>query len=106
MADNVTVAEAIKQLRVQLEDAQQEGIGKALRFLAKSVELELNIVFKNEKEAGGGIKAWFLDVSGKTKQSNETTHKIKLVLSLVGRDGGPTLVSGTEHETDTERERE
>ena len=98
MADNVTVAEAIKLLRTQLEDAQREGIGKGLRFLAKSVEVELAIVFKTEVEGHAGVKAWFLDISGKTKASDETTHKVKLMLEPVGRDGKPTLVGDTEHE--------
>lgn len=98
MIDNITVADAIKQLRTQLEDAQREGSGKALRFLARNVEVELAIVFKSEKEGGGGVKAWFLDVSGKAKAGDETTHKVKLVLEPVGRDGKPTLVSDTDHE--------
>jgi hypothetical protein len=98
MADNVTVADAIKQLRAQLEDAQREGMGKGLRFLSKSVEVELAIVFKSEIEGGAGIKAWFLDVSGKAKAADEMTHKVKLVLEPVGRDGKPTLVGDTEHE--------
>jgi hypothetical protein len=98
MIDNVTVAEAIKQLRVQLEDAQREGASKGLQFMAKSVELELGIVFKSEKEGGGGVKAWFLDISGRATVGDETTHKVKLVLEPVGRDGKTTLVSDTEHE--------
>jgi Trypsin-co-occurring domain 2 len=98
MAENVTVTEAVKQLRVQLEAAQQEGAGKALRFLARSVEVELSIVFKSETEGGAGVKAWFLDVSGKAKASDETTHKVKLMLEPVGPDGKPTLMSDQEHE--------
>jgi hypothetical protein len=98
MADNVTVAEAIKLLRSQIEDAQREGIGKGLRFLAKSVEVELGIVFKTEIEGRAGVKAWFLDISGKAKASDETTHKVKLMLEPVGRDGKPTLVGDTDHE--------
>ena len=98
MSQEVTVAEAIKQLRMQLEDAQREGIGKELRFLARSVEVELAIVFKSEVEGGAGVKAWFLDVSGKTAASDEKTHRVKLVLEPVDRDGKPTLVSDAEHE--------
>jgi hypothetical protein len=98
MTENVTVAEAIKQLRAELEDAQQEGSDKGLRFVAKSVELELGIVFKSEKEGGGGVKAWFLDISGKAKLSNETVHKVTLVLEPVDREGKTTLVSDAEHE--------
>jgi hypothetical protein len=100
MTEDVTVAEAIKQLRAQLEDAQQEGTGKPLRFVAKSVELELGIVFKSEKEGGGGVKAWFLDISGKAKAANETVHKVTLALQPVDRDGKPTLVSDSQHENE------
>jgi hypothetical protein len=96
MAHNVTVADAIKQLRAQLEDAQREGVGKKLRFLTKSVEVELAIVFKIEIEGGAGVKAWFLDISGKAKGADESTHKIKLVLEPVGPDGKPTLVGDDE----------
>jgi Trypsin-co-occurring domain 2 len=98
MDNDVTVADAIKQLRFQLEEAQRGGSGKSLRFLARNVEIELAVVFKSEKEGGGGIKAWFLDVSGKAKVGDETAHKVKLVLEPVGPDGKPTLVSDTEHE--------
>jgi hypothetical protein len=100
MTDDVTVATAIKQLRAQLEEARLEGIGKPLGFLTKSVELELGIVFKSEREGGGGVKAWFLDISGKAKTGNETTHKVKLVLEPVGPDGRPFKVHDTE---ETER---
>jgi hypothetical protein len=99
MADNVTVADAIKQLRAQLEEAQREGAQKDVRFLAKSVEVEFGIVFKSEREAGAGIKAWFLDVSGKSKAGDETAHKIKLVLTPVGRDGKDMFFGDDEHET-------
>jgi hypothetical protein len=98
MADDVTVAAAIKQLRAQLEEAQQEGKDKAVRFLTKSVEVELAVVFKAEMEGGVGVKAWFIDMSGKAKAADETTHKVKIVLEPVGRDGQPTLVSDEEHE--------
>jgi hypothetical protein len=98
MTENVTVAAAIKELRGQLEDAQRDGAGRDLRFVSRSVELELGIVLKTGKEGGGGVKAWFVDVSGKATIGDEAVHKVKLVLEPVGRDGKPTLVSDTEHE--------
>jgi Trypsin-co-occurring domain 2 len=98
MAGNVTIAEAIKQLRVQLEDAQRDSSGKDLRFLTRSIEVELAVVFKTEIEGGVGVKAWFLDISGKAKDSDETSHKVKLVLEPIGRDGKPTQVSDKVHE--------
>lgn len=94
---NVELSDAIRNLRMQLEAAQLEGTEKKLRFLPKSVEVELTIVFKGEAEGSAGVKAWVLDVSGKAKASKETSHKIKLVLEPVGRDGKPTLVGDSEH---------
>ena len=108
MAENVTIAEAVEQLRVQLAEAQvrfakvqrEAGTGKDIRFLTKSVEVELAVVFKTEVEGGAGLKAWFLDVSAKTKGSDEATHKIKLVLEPLGPGGTPTQIAGNEHESD------
>lgn len=104
MTANVSLADAIKQLRAQLEEAQSEGKGKALRFAAKNVEVELNIVFKSEVEGGAGVKAWFLDVSGKGRASGEATHRIKLVLEPFDESGKPVQVGDTIlHEKDEER---
>jgi Trypsin-co-occurring domain 2 len=98
MSEGVTVADAIKQLRMQLEDAQREGIGKDLRFQTQSVEVELAIVFRTETEGGAGIKAWFLDISGRATASDEATHRVKLVLKPVDRDGKDIYVSDDIHE--------
>jgi Trypsin-co-occurring domain 2 len=80
MNSNVTIAEALKQLRKQLEDAQREGAGQQPQFITKSVEVELGVVFKSEVDNAVGLKAWFLDISGNSKRGDETVHKIKLVL--------------------------
>ena len=96
MTDDVTVADAIKQLRAQLEEAQREGAGKKLGFLMKNIELELGIIFKSEKEGSGVVRSWFLDISGKTKTGGETTHKVKLALEPVGPDRTPLKVRSTQ----------
>lgn len=83
MAEDVTISEAIRHLRGELEKAQNEASGVGLRFRAKNVEVELSMVFKTEAEVGVGVKAWFLDLSGKTKGGEETGHKIKLTLEPV-----------------------
>jgi hypothetical protein len=106
MATEVTIAEAVEQLRVQLADAQDRlakvqrlgGTGKDLLFRTKSVEVELSVVFKTEVEGGASLKAWFLDVSAKTRGGDEITHKLRLLLEPVGPDGKPIHVSDIEHE--------
>jgi hypothetical protein len=96
MEAKVTVAQAIRELRSQIVEAVAEGQGSTIRFIAKSVEVELGITFEVEAEAGGGFKLLSLiDLSGKAKASNENTHKVKLTLEPVGPDGKPTLVRDT-----------
>jgi hypothetical protein len=94
--NKVTVAEAIRELRTQLQTVSAEGAKEKIRFLPKSVEVELNITFSVEAEAGGGFKLWSLiDLSGKAKTGDESSHKVKLVLEPVGPDGKPALISSS-----------
>jgi hypothetical protein len=48
--------------------------------------------------SGGGVKAWFLDLSGKAKAGNETTHRVKLVIEPVGRNRKSALMADKERE--------
>jgi hypothetical protein len=104
MAGDVTVADAIRQLRSQLEKAQLDAEGKALRFWAKTVEVELSITLKDDVEAGAGVKAWFVDLSAKGSQGSETGHKVTLTLEPVGPDG-KVLVSGAARNADLDESR-
>jgi hypothetical protein len=99
MDAKVTLAEAIRELRAQLLEAAAGGEGSSLRFVAKSAELELGITFDVEAEAGGGFKLLSLiDLSGKAKRQDESTHKVKLTLEPVGPNGKPILIRDTERE--------
>jgi hypothetical protein len=99
MEGSVTLAEAIRNLREQLVEATAEGKDSAIRFVPNSVEVELSITFNKEAEAGGGFKLFSLvDLSGKAKVGDQATHRIKLALQPVGRDGKPTLIGDTERE--------
>jgi hypothetical protein len=42
-------------------------------------------VLKTEREGAAGVKAWFVEASGKAKHASEGTHKIKLVLAPTER---------------------
>jgi hypothetical protein len=53
METEVTLSQAILQLRKQLQEAADEGRNSALRFAPKAVEIELAVTFKIEAEAGG-----------------------------------------------------
>jgi|HubBroStandDraft_6_1064221.scaffolds.fasta_scaffold1292096_2 hypothetical protein len=94
--NKVTLAEAIHELRKQILTAVSEGADQPIRFMPETVEIELGISFDVEAEAGGGFKLFSLvDLSGKTKVADQSTHKVKMVLKPVGRDGKPTLIGSS-----------
>jgi hypothetical protein len=96
MEGRVTLAQAIREVRAQILEATAEGEGAAIRFVPKSIEVELGITFDVEVEVGGGFKLFSLiDLSGTAKNGNENTHKVTLTLEPVGRDGGPVKISDT-----------
>jgi hypothetical protein len=77
----ITLAQAIRELRSQLTEAAREGEGAGVRFVPKSVEVELGIVFEVEAEASGVLKLFsHIDLSGRVKTSDENTHKVTLTL--------------------------
>lgn len=99
--DDLRLGDAIKRLRAELEDAQNEGADKKIRFLPKAVEVEMNLVLKSEKGGEVGVKAWFVTASGKVSLADEATTKLKLTLTPVDPQGRPTLVSDAELEDDS-----
>jgi hypothetical protein len=99
MSEELRLSDAIKKLRAELEDAQSEGTDKKLRFVAKTVEVELALVLKSEVEGKVGVKAWFVDASGKAGSASESRSKLKLTLEPIGPGGSPALVSDPELES-------
>jgi hypothetical protein len=89
----VTLADAIKQLRDELREAILEGKDEDIVFTPNGVELELGVTFGIEAKASGGFKLLaFLDLSAEGKASRESQHKMKLSLSVADKDGRPIKV--------------
>lgn len=92
---DITLPEAIGQLRADLALAQQQGEGQQIRLAVQEVQIELSIVAKLGAEAGGGIKAWVIDASAKGSKARESGHKI--ILKLEARSGeGELLISSVQ----------
>ena len=95
----ITLAAAVQEIREQLLKASEGGEGQAIKFVPEKVEVELEITFSLEMEAGGGVKIWsIIDLSGKAKKGNETTHKVRLELKPVNSLGEPALIGSTKLE--------
>jgi len=90
----VSLAEAIRQLRDEIRAAVVEADGQDIVFVPQSIDLELSISFTTELKAGGGLKLLaLLDLSTEAKQSDSSAHKIKLSLSVGDKDGQPIKVT-------------
>ena len=101
MEAKVTLAQAISEIRAQLIEANAQSKNEAIRFVATEIEVELEIVFKLEAEAGAGFKLFSLvDVSGKAKRGDESTHRVVLKLTPENVDGTPVKVSDRNRERD------
>jgi hypothetical protein len=91
--DKLSLREAISQIRNELRMAVLESSDQDIVFTPKSVELELGLTFSAETEVGGAVKLLaFLDLSGKSKQSEGTQHKVKLTLDVADGHGNPIKV--------------
>lgn len=86
----VGLSEMIEQLRLELGAALGAGDGKGLRFIAESVELELNVSVAREGKGKAGIKFWVVDagLEGGVKRAREQTIKLKLSPRDVSGPGG------------------
>jgi hypothetical protein len=99
MEAQVTIAQAIRELRAQLAEAAMEGKGTAISFVPRTVEVELGITFNVEAEVGGSFKLLSLvTLSGKARMADESIHKVKLTLEPVSRDGEPVVIRDSSRE--------
>jgi hypothetical protein len=92
------LADAIAELRTQIEKARVEGAGKPVRFSAKQIEVELSIEFGLKAEVSAGISKWvpFVDLAAKAGGNENSSHKIKLTLEMEPIDGAGRLIADDE----------
>ncbi len=88
----VGLAEAIGQVRKELERAIEEGAQSPVAFRAGPVELELEAAFTSTTGAQGGLQVWVLSLGAKGERSSGTTHTVKVSLTPVDRRGQDRLI--------------
>jgi hypothetical protein len=76
----IGLAEAIKNLRMELQEAMNEGDGKKLRFEAQDIELEFKCVVTRQADAKADVKFWIIDAGAEGKIEDVKTQTIKLKL--------------------------
>jgi hypothetical protein len=88
----IALAQAVQDLRQELTSALEEGRGKNLRFKPGQIELELGVEVTMEAGAKGGVKFWVVELGADGKTGRVGTHKLKLSLQPVDKDGHEFLI--------------
>nr|WSX53771.1 hypothetical protein OG409_35540 [Streptomyces sp. NBC_00974] len=77
----VGLAEAVQQLRAELEIAMAEGAEKQLRFELGPIEMEFQVDLRRIGGAEGGLRWGVVSLGGKKELSSGNGHRVTLVLN-------------------------
>jgi hypothetical protein len=92
--EGIGLAKFVQHLREEVRSAITEGREDTLRFLVKSIEVELEVAVEEETSGGGGLKFWVVSAEGKAADKHAVRQKIKLQLEPVEGGTGDVLMSG------------
>jgi hypothetical protein len=99
----VGLAEVIRQVRGELEQAREDGEGQSLGFAVEKVSLEFTVQVHRSGAGRGGLRIGVVTAELSGSADRGTTHRIQVELTpetaengryIVSRDGRP---SGTGH---------
>ncbi|MGW4930437.1 trypco2 family protein [Agromyces sp. NPDC004153] len=90
----VGVAEAIRVLRAELDEALDAGEGERVRFRSDAIELTLDVAVT--KDVNGKIGWQIVGVGGSYEQRRSQTLKLTLMPLVRGQEGvfGEALLGG------------
>jgi len=88
----IGLADAIGQVRVELERAIKEGGNSAIAFRSGPVELEFEVAFARTAGVQGGFQLSVLSFGAKRDHSSTATHRVKVALTPVDRQGHDKLI--------------
>jgi hypothetical protein len=92
----IGLKETLEALRGELSEAILISEGKEIRFEVGEIELEFQVVIEQSQQGKGGIKFWVVDMEGSMGKKDAVTHKIKIPLKPVWKDGKPVWTAGDE----------
>lgn len=89
--NKVGLRETLEALRVELSESILVSEDKQIRFEVGEIELEVQFVVEQSKEGKGGLKFWVVEMGGGVTNKDTITHRIKIPLKPIGKDGKPVL---------------
>lgn len=88
------LGETVSAIREQLQQAMDEGDGKALKFRAGPVELEFSIEVRKEGEAKARIMVLPWSAEARAAAGANAVHRLKLTLQPIDGAGGDAQILG------------
>jgi hypothetical protein len=100
MADEVDpagvgLADAIGQVRAELEQAIKDGEKSPVAFRAGPVEMEFEVAFTRTGGVSGCFQLSVLSFGAKRDKSSAATHRVKVELTPADREGRDVLIGDT-----------
>jgi hypothetical protein len=94
-APGIGLAEAIAQIRSELEAAEKEGRDSSIAFRTQQVELDFEVTFQDKRAVNGGLKVYVLSLGGKRERASGEVQRLKLRLTPIDpRTGEQKKISG------------
>ena len=90
------LADAVKALRAELNDAMTAGEHEPLRFEVGTVTMEFAVEMTADAEAKGGVKFWVVELGGSGSVGRSATHTVTLELKPKTQSGQSPLISDEE----------
>jgi hypothetical protein len=91
----VGLADAIGQVRAELEQAIKDGEESPVAFRAGPVEMEFEVAFTRTGGVSGGFQLSVLSFGAKGEKSTAATHRVKVALTPADREGHDILIGDT-----------
>jgi hypothetical protein len=88
----IELAEVIRQLRVELENARTAAEGEDLQFELGPIDLEVIVGLEAVGGAEAKVRFWVVELGGDARATSTSTQRIKLTLSPTA--GGRALSGG------------
>ncbi|HEY0012136.1 MAG TPA: trypco2 family protein [Allosphingosinicella sp.] len=100
----IELSDFIGQLRRELTEAVTAGKDAELRFVANSVELELQVAAETKKDGSGKLSFKVFGIGaeggGGLTIAGTQTHKITLTMALVDKEGNSPFIRAAAGDAD------
>jgi hypothetical protein len=84
----IELADVIRQLRVELDNAGAAADGEDLRFELGPIDLEVTVGLEAVGGGEGRVRFWVVELGGDARATSISTQRIRLTLNPTTKAGG------------------